>query len=61
MFHIISKCIFNKLEMANAPEGLNQVILRKVRFDVLLFAKDVFFLPKTLPKSFAKVPVNFPN
>ena len=54
----------NKPKMVNAPEGLNQVILRKVRrLDCRIFSK-LFFLPKTvfLPFVFAekviKIPLN---
>ena len=63
--------MYKQAKMFNAPEGLNQVILRKVRFDVdfaenVLFLLKTFvclpkmiFLTKTLPKKVAKFTVHF--
>ena len=48
-WEFLAKFWFYKPKMVNAPEGLNQVILRKVRIFLCLclFAKNDCLLPKT--------------
>ena len=51
-------CFINKPKMANAPEGLNQVILRKVQRFLLKILKR---LPKPLPQLITSSPSLMPT